>query len=473
MNEEHTPTSPFESPECEPTAESVTDNPPTEPEAIAAGVEVNPETESAEFTDVSVELKLEAITHDSLNWQDIEESVNECIAPEVLEALQQEMEQALHKNGLLLDRISQLENALAHSQHALQTYQERQPATEALLSQRLEEINTLQEENKRLLRELEQSRHSSQRQQILVETLTEQLESSQTQTARLERDCAIAQQRCHEQATQLNQRDKFCIDLQTRLHRQQRYTLQFKNALDRCLELSPSHREHILNESPETLDPKLTKLEPGLTPKVVAIQPWSINQWQDAVPETERCDPQPEAIASRDGEDRETLSLDSPESGTQPPTSAVNRPPLKLFKPEESLASNPEPPQDSHLAIETGANSPPIQASQELEELEDSEDLDPEPPSFSAEFDDTEETFSEPEEPAQSEGVTDNSEDSDPSDEAEEIPAQQTSPSDEPERESPVNLPQGNWPSPLVYPLRPPKKRKSFAAIDLPSFPRS
>jgi hypothetical protein len=29
-----------------------------------------------------------------------------------------------------------------------------------------------------------------------------------------------------------------------------------------------------------------------------------------------------------------------------------------------------------------------------------------------------------------------------------------------------------NWPSPVVYPLRPPKKLKSLAAIDLPSFPR-
>ena len=35
-----------------------------------------------------------------------------------------------------------------------------------------------------------------------------------------------------------------------------------------------------------------------------------------------------------------------------------------------------------------------------------------------------------------------------------------------------VVLPQSNWPSPVLYPLRPPKKRKSLAAIELPSFPR-
>jgi hypothetical protein len=35
-----------------------------------------------------------------------------------------------------------------------------------------------------------------------------------------------------------------------------------------------------------------------------------------------------------------------------------------------------------------------------------------------------------------------------------------------------VILPQSNWPSPTLYPLRTPKKRRSLAAIDLPSFPR-
>ena len=33
-------------------------------------------------------------------------------------------------------------------------------------------------------------------------------------------------------------------------------------------------------------------------------------------------------------------------------------------------------------------------------------------------------------------------------------------------------LPQPNWPSPVIYPQRPPKKLKSLAAIDLPKFPR-
>jgi hypothetical protein len=440
MNEEHTPNPLYSSSEYEQTPESVADQSATEPDETG-----NP-TNLAEFTDISVELNLDAITHDSLNWQEIEGSVNEGIAPEVLEALQQEMEQVLHKNVALLDRISQLESALAHSQQALQTYQERQPATEALLSQRLEEINTLQEENKRLSRELEKSCQKGQRQQILVQTLTEQLESSQTQVAQLERDCAIAQQRYHEQATQLNQRDKFCLDLQTRLHRQQRYTLQFKNALDRCLELSPSNREQILNESSASLgNLKLTKIEQGLTPKVIAIQPWSANQWQGSLSETPLSNPIPEEIEVRD--------LETPDLEMAP--SSVNPPHLKLFKSDEFSPPNREIP------------APVIQDSQEtkveaiLEPLEEPEDLEPEPPSFSAEFDEIEEDFTEAVE------ETGASEDAQP---AEDLSSEEVS---RPEQvEVPLNIPQGNWPSPLVYPLRQPKKRKSFAAIDLPSFPR-
>jgi hypothetical protein len=30
-----------------------------------------------------------------------------------------------------------------------------------------------------------------------------------------------------------------------------------------------------------------------------------------------------------------------------------------------------------------------------------------------------------------------------------------------------------NWPSPVVYPLRPQKRRQSLAAVELPSFPKA
>jgi hypothetical protein len=62
----------------------------------------------------------------------------------------------------------------------------------------------------------------------------------------------------------------------------------------------------------------------------------------------------------------------------------------------------------------------------------------------------------------------------------EETPTQELwgdSTDDEPDQDQPdqpenVVLPQSNWPSPVLYPLRTPKKRKSLSAIDLPSFPR-
>ncbi len=365
-----------------------------------------PETEISE---VSVALNLEAITHDSLNWQEISSPQSECIAPEVLKTLEQETEQLRQNNIALLNRISQLETALANSQRALQTYQERQPATEALLSQRLEEINTLQEHNKRLQGELEQAHQTTQRQQILVETLTEQLETTQTQVAQLERNCAIAQQRCHEQATQLNQRDKFCLDLQTRLHRQQRYTLQYKNALDRCLELSHSSREQVLN-SLDSGPLKLAKIEPGLTPKVVAIKPWSVNHWEESAP----------------------------------------------IEPEEDRPETSEIRQFPKLEVVSSSRiTEPIHHDSTVEK---SEELDLNPTFLGADLDELEP----PDIPAS---------EIDPAAESGENLAS-AQPWSKEEPELPVQLPQGNWPSPVVYPLRPAKKRQSLAAIELPSFPR-
>ena len=83
-----------------------------------------------------------------------------------------------------------------------------------------------------------QSRHqAAQRQQILIETLSQQMESSSEQVAQLERECAHIQQRYNEQSFNLSISENTCTELRSRLERQQRYSLQLKAALDKCLEV--------------------------------------------------------------------------------------------------------------------------------------------------------------------------------------------------------------------------------------------
>ena len=169
-------------------------------------------------------------------------------------------------NSILLDRVSQLEEALESSQVALQAEVGRsQDGAEPLA-----DPSAPPEAIVSLFNQLEFAHQANQRQQILIETLTGQLESSQERVAELERESALIQQRYSEQVQVLAQTESSNRDLQARLHRQQRYTLQFKTALEKCLEVpTPQYdlgaeamAEAIMGDNPFLL-------------KTQKIQPWS------------------------------------------------------------------------------------------------------------------------------------------------------------------------------------------------------
>ena len=82
--------------------------------------------------------------------------------------------QALHEcNRDLMQRISELEIALIESQNALQ-------AKETLLEQRIAELGDAQEQMTKFFGKQEQVNQIIQRQEVLIETLTEQLQTSHT-----------------------------------------------------------------------------------------------------------------------------------------------------------------------------------------------------------------------------------------------------------------------------------------------------
>ncbi|MBW4578026.1 MAG: hypothetical protein KME42_00440 [Tildeniella nuda ZEHNDER 1965/U140] len=198
-------------------------------------------------------------------------------------ALRQQLQD---ENAALRDRLAQMELDLAQQQiewqlesaHT-QTQSEAAAVTTAasagvIKSSTLEPIN---ERLSQLLQELERSHQAAQRQQILVETLTEQLESSQERIAQLERDCALTQQRHNEQVQQVLQAEGACRDLRLRLHRQQQQTLQFKAALEKCLEMPTAYGQQVMpdmaiDHSAATPD-ALTAL---LKPKNQPVKPWSL-----------------------------------------------------------------------------------------------------------------------------------------------------------------------------------------------------
>ncbi len=188
--------------------------------------------------------------------------------------------QALHEcNRDLLGRISQLETALQESQTNLRV-------RETLLEQRNAELQNAQEQLTRLFGKQEVSNQTLQSQEILVESLTQQLATTQTRLAMVERESAATVQRYNEQLHQLVTTENVCRELRSRLHRQQRHTLQFKAALEKSLEM-PQKSIANIEKVENTDDRASTQLESLLaavkaqsvplppTFNASPVQPWS------------------------------------------------------------------------------------------------------------------------------------------------------------------------------------------------------
>jgi len=201
--------------------------------------------------------------------------------PEIADliALIQELNQC---NDVLLDRVSQLEESLERSHKDQISQANGQPqvsdVSQADSGRVNQELIAAQAEIAQLSNDLEFAQQTNQRQQILLETLTGQLEVSQERVAQLERECALTQQRYSEQSHQLTQSENSCRDLHARLQRQQRYTLQFKAALEKCLEVPPPSyeaKEQAVEAIADSSQDNDTLTPQSFLPRAKRIQPWS------------------------------------------------------------------------------------------------------------------------------------------------------------------------------------------------------
>jgi DNA repair exonuclease SbcCD ATPase subunit len=346
-------------------------------------------------------------------------------------ALAQKMRQ---RNRRLLEQIAQLQNALSEKQDALNAEMVRSQEQDSLIVRQGEELNTLQEQLTRLFHTLESSHQAATRQQILIETLSEQLQSSQERVAQLERECALTQQRNNEQSHQLVQSANTCRELKTRLHRQQQQTLQFKVALEKCLEMP--------NRQISEAQPSRPKRDAGgVVPKAQPIQPWSAQQ--DFLADESSMDTEP--LWNR------PLQLDS--------LLAMSASDEDVTEPSESYPSTT--PTDSTVTPISGSTAAELEAERQL--LAEMNSLAQASGLSEVAYDLTQEP---------NPWMLEAGRDAETVDESELSSAETEATEDEWNEENEVTLPQPNWPSPVVYPLRRPKKIKSLSSIELPSFPR-
>ena len=155
-------------------------------------------------------------------------------------------------NDVLLAKVSQLEESLERSQAALQAEIDRSgpPVGDREIVQ--------------LVTELEQSNQALQHHQMRNETLQTELNAFRERTAQLETEHTALLRQHTEQSQELLQANTNSRDLRARLQRQQRYTLQFKAALEKCLTMST-----------ESSSSSVTVDAPGIAmPKIDEIRPW-------------------------------------------------------------------------------------------------------------------------------------------------------------------------------------------------------
>lgn len=198
---------------------------------------------------------------------------------EFQEQFQAQIQAQLHtqqaENETLKQQITQLESDLSQAQIAVQLETARNTHSDP--ADAVQALGVAQAQLDRLFQELELSHQANQRQQILVETLTEQLDGSQERIAQLERDCAVTQQRFNEQVQQRLQAESACRDLRMRLHRQQQQTLQLKAALEKSLEMTPPFRplpsEEAEGDRP-AIDPPAEITDP-LAARNQPVKPWA------------------------------------------------------------------------------------------------------------------------------------------------------------------------------------------------------
>ena len=227
------------------------------------------------------------------------------------------------QNRELLDTIVKLERALANSRQKLQDYQQRSLHHNSLVSQQTAQLQNTQTQNNNLIEQLQQSQHQEKQQQHQLQILQEKLNTLQETVADLEREYAVLNRDNRDKNQKIVHQEQQISELQQRLQRQQRYSLQYKAALDQCL--SSGTKKIPTQKSTEN-----ELVSPNPSSPLVSIQPWS----SSTIPNQSK--------SSQEQEEEEVVS-DSIDQSLEA---------LFSLSPIEDNASIPQPPNSSQEETE-------------------------------------------------------------------------------------------------------------------------
>ncbi|NMG06139.1 hypothetical protein [Brasilonema sp. UFV-L1] len=372
-------------------------------------------------------------------------------------------------NNDLYDKVEELKAALIESDKALQWLQKRSSVAESMLNQQAHELTAAQEQVNSLFQQLETAVQTVQRQESLIENNKAQQEITQQRIAQLERECVLMKSSYNDQSHQLIQSENTCRELRTRLMRQQRQTLQFKAALEKCLETPVPSYDFLENNDTNNTQTKPSRNKSVFFSQAQPIRPWSgeSESLADGVDNTRRetpaspmkqwdhSTPNPSSIWDSDTEEtptQKTQPVDTPEPEIKT-VSSLGSTSLEeqldgviqmFFVANPPVSPSPQPPAEK--------NADSTQAAQAIWETSAIPLADePETAETLVSSDSLEETEDYWVNRAQSSSLE----------------LQETADSVEP-----LTNYANNSPSPLIYPQRPSKGRKSLSSVELPNFRR-
>jgi chromosome segregation ATPase len=119
-------------------------------------------------------------------------------------------------NRQLLEQIAKLEQALATSQQALQTHKEEKQSQEITILQLQDEVKVAEERIGALFQQLETSHQIGQRQQTLIETLSQQLEITQAIVPHLEAENNDLRQENQKLVDKLSKTEQVALEMHRR-----------------------------------------------------------------------------------------------------------------------------------------------------------------------------------------------------------------------------------------------------------------
>jgi hypothetical protein len=373
--------------------------------------------------------------------------------------LNQELREA---NNQLYEEVEHLKDDLAESEKALQWQKRRSSVAESMLNQQTQELAAAQEQIKSLFQELEKAVQTVQRQENFIETYKTQLQITQQRLAQLERECALLQTNYNEQCQQALQSENTCRELRSRLMRQQRQTLQFKAALEKCLD-TPVPDES--SEETTNHQTRFSRKARSLFPNVQPIRPWSAESEGDLPIESPWGQYSTSPVCSRD---------DTPSMASSGENLAVEEDTPSVI---EDAASTSETSSSSSL----GSSHLDDQLDSLIQMFFTSQQVSAS--ATSAPETETEETIPNDEPQIETPDVSVNNfpeslslsvNESNADSFSEETITGEDSQVDEGDVMANLSedyLYNNQSPSPVVYPHRPPKGRKSLSSVELPNFP--